>query len=1223
MRVNNLFLLISIYLLAACASYKAQYADEINLPVDTPIDEIEHTFYLIGDAGNAKLGETTKGLKKLSEKIDNTDKNATLIFLGDNVYPKGILKKGTKKYDLAQHRLQAQIDIAKKFQGTTVFIPGNHDWYSGMDQLEKQEELVDDALGKSSFLPENGCPLQVADVAKDIQVIYVDTHWYLTNWDRHPKMNDKCQIKTREKFLEEFEGMVKKARGKTTIIAMHHPMFTQGPHAGYYSFKSHLKPLPILGTLSNLLRKTAGLSNADQQNKKYDELRARIVTLAQHNEKSIFVSGHEHSIQYLIDDNIPQIVSGSGSKESATKLNRDGLFSYGRQGFAKLTVFKDGSSKVDFYADGHDNSVFSAEVYPEDKVWKPGKYAKEFASTVKASIYTNKEVTKGKGHRFLWGERYRKYYGTNITAKIADLDTLYGGLRPIRMGGGHQSKSLRLLDKEGREYMMRALRKQPVQYLQAVAFKDEYIQGQFDYDFTRGLMLDIFTGAHPYAPFAVATLSKAVGIYHTEPILFYIPKQSALGEYNAEYGDELYMIEKRPADEHSNEESFGFSKDIKSTDDMRQQILEDEDKIVDENAYIRARLFDMLIGDWDRHQDQWRWAEFKENGKKVYRPIPRDRDQAFSKMADGAILNVATKIVPTLRLMQSYDEELRSPKWFNLEPYPLDLFVISEATKKDWDDQVKHIVTHLTDKVIEDAFKNIPDAINDESIQDIKRKLKGRRKNLQSISDRYYKEIAKYQVVKGTHKDDWFDIKRLPDGKTKISVYRIKGGEKKDLFHEKIYDQKETEEIWIYGLDDDDVFSVEGEGDNYIKIRIIGGQNKDTYDIKNGRKVIVYDYKSKKSIFKTKKGRKVLTDDYETNVYNYKKLKYNSNQFIPSIGFNPDDGLSVGFSNTYIVNKFHQRPFTRKHTISAGYYLATSGFDLNYESEFAKVFGKWNLGVDARFTSPNFARNFFGFGNESVNLEPNNSSIDLDYNRVRISQIRLGSFLSWRGHLGAQLRAGLSYETFDVERTRGRFVETAFAVNSSVFNTQRFLTGEVSYQYENKDNESYPMMGMALHIAGGYTSNLEQSNGFAYLKPSLEIDHKLVDSGLIVFATKLSGQINFSNDFQFYQGASLGADSGLRGYRFQRFVGKSSFAQSTDIRMLVNRIKTNAFPIYLGIYGGFDYGKVWQDNLPTGDWNTSYGGGVFFNIARIVTGNISAFQGEDGMRFAFRLGFGF
>lgn len=50
---------------------------------------------------------------------------------------------------------------------------------------------------------------------------------------------------------------------------------------------------------------------------------------------------------------------------------------------------------------------------------------------------------------------------------------------------------------------------------------------------------------------------------------------------------------------------------------------------VDQQAALRARLFDMWLGDWDRHDDQFRWASFKENGVTVYKPIPRDRDQIF------------------------------------------------------------------------------------------------------------------------------------------------------------------------------------------------------------------------------------------------------------------------------------------------------------------------------------------------------------------------------------------------------------------------------------------------------------------------------------------------------------------------------------------------------------------------------------------------------------------
>ena len=156
------------------------------------------------------------------------------------------------------------------------------------------------------------------------------------------------KLKQETKFFDEFEGLIKKARGKTTIVALHHPMFTNGSHGGQYSFKSHLSPLPVLGSLKNLIRETSGLSNTDIQNKKYNELRKRIITLSQENDKTIFVSGHDHNLQYIVEDNLPQIISGSGSKTMATKLTGNAKFTYGAQGFAKLDIYKDGSSNVRF-----------------------------------------------------------------------------------------------------------------------------------------------------------------------------------------------------------------------------------------------------------------------------------------------------------------------------------------------------------------------------------------------------------------------------------------------------------------------------------------------------------------------------------------------------------------------------------------------------------------------------------------------------------------------------------------------------------------------------------------------------------------------------------------------------------------------------------------------------------------------------------------------------------
>ncbi|MCI2230224.1 metallophosphoesterase [Polaribacter sp. MSW13] len=1228
-QINSILYILFMLLLVSCATYKAQYANDSKQNTSETTSKIEHTFYLIGDAGNSTLTENSPALNYLNSKIKNSSKNSTLLFLGDNVYETGIPNKDSKNYPLAKRRIEAQTDVAKNFKGKSIFIPGNHDWYHGLDGLKREEKLVEKVLGKKSFLPQNGCPLEKVEISKDIILIIVDTHWYLTNWDKHPTINDNCEIKTRAKFFDEFEGLIKKSRGKTTIIAMHHPMFTNGSHGGKYSFGSHMNPAPVLGSIKNLIRKTSGLSNTDIQNKKYNELKKHLITISQENDKTIFVSGHDHNLQYIVKDNLPQIISGSGSKTTPTKLTGSAKFTYAAKGFAKLDVYKDGSSKVSFYTVKDNKIVYQTDVLPANEKKTFTTFPKNKLTEKKVSIYTEEEVSKSGFYRYLWGERYRKYFGTKVNAPTVDLDTLFGGLTPVRKGGGHQSKSLRLKDKKGREYVMRALRKNAVQYLQAVAFQDQYIEGQFNNTATEDLLMDVFTGSHPYAPFTIGKLSDAIGVYHTNPVLYYVPKQNNLGHFNSEFGDELYMIEERAASGHGDKASFGFADKVISTDDLLKNLDKNENHVLDEKAYIKARLFDMLIGDWDRHEDQWRWAVFKEGKQTIYRPIPRDRDQAFSIMGDGALLKFATNNVPTLRLMRAYSEELKSPEWFNLEPYPLDMSLITKSNKSDWDAQVKLITDNITDEIIDDAFTLFPDEVKDETIIEIKKKLQGRRSNLQKISDMYFNYMNKYQVIRGTHKDDWFDIERLQNGATKITGYRIKKGEKGAIFHERTYYKSETKEIWVYGLDDDDTFVVKGEAKDFIKIRIIGGQNNDTYNIINGDKVKIYDFKSKKNTFTTNKGKVKLTDDYETNVYNYKKMPSHLNILNPSIWFNPDDGIKLGLTNIYTVNSFERNPFSSQHILYAAYYFATSGFELEYSSEFANIFGSWNLGIEARFTSPNFAINYFGLGNNSLNPVVNDLEEEA-YNRVKIKQLTAGSFIHWKGDLGAKIKIGVNFQNYKVENTSGRFIETQFAPNNQIFSNQNFLNTEASYEFENADNAAFTTNGMKTELKVGYTSSLKNSNNFGYLIPSISFNQKLSSNGKLVFATKFKSHFTFGDGYEFYQAASIGGNkNGLRGFRNQRFTGKNSFYHSSDIRLLLSKVKTSLVPLNIGIYGGFDYGTVWgQQSLTVTpgafkDWNTSYGGGIFFDAAGMFGANVATFKSIDGMRLAIGLGFKF
>jgi len=1213
--------LVCLTIVSACANFKKQMRADTAKPAPTS-KEIQHTFYLIGDAGNAPLDSSTAALTSLKKRLKHADSNATVLFLGDNVYPKGIPSKNSASRDLAEHRLKVQTKSVKKFKGQTIFIPGNNDWYShGVKGLKRQQDYVEKRLGKNSFLPKDGCPIKTIDISDDIVLIIVDSHWYITNWDRHPTINDNCELKTRDLFLDEFRSEVKKARGKTTLVAIHHPMFSNGSHGGQYSFASHMKPLPVLGTIKNVIRETSGGANVDLSNRYYNELKKNIVAVAQQNEKVIFVSGHDHSLQYLVKDNIPQIISGSGSKTTPAKNTNGGLFAYAENGYAILRVYTDGSSHVQFISAKTEQIEYETEIHPSDNTDIPNQFPVIAKDSTYASILTPEETDRNSFYKFLWGERFRADYSTPVKVPVVYLDTLMGGMTPLRLGGGKQSKTLHLKAADGKRYVVRAMKKQAAQYIQEGVFQDQYIEGQFDSTFTEDLVNDAFTGSYPYAPFIVGTLCNAIDLPHLNPQLYYVPKQKALGKFNHIIGDELCMIEEHPSKGHDEFASGSFTGNILSTQDMMTEIHKKESEVIDEKAYIKARLFDMLIGDWDRHQDQWRWLEFKEDGKKIYRPLPRDRDQPFSRWSDGFMLSLTVALIPSARLLKSYSEDVKDVKSFNNNPYTIDMAFMTNSDKSVWDEQVKFIQKHITDELIDQAFSHAPSEVNQETIAEIKSTLKTRRENLQKIADRYYEVLNKYVVITASNKDDYIKIEANDNGAISVRILRKKDKTLKDEYYNRTFYPKHTKEIWIYGLDDEDTFEVIGKSSK-IKIRLIGGQNNDEYIVNKGKNVVIYDYKSKHNdLSQARKAKSKLQDTYDINVYDYKKPKSNTNAILPIIGGNPDDGLKLGVSNTYTIYGFERNPFTARHHIEGSLYFATNGFDLQYKGEFANVIGQTNLLVESIFTSPNFTLNFFGYGNETENHQ---EELGRDYNRVKVEALQVAPSLVWKSFGGSHISIGASYTSVEVDATQNRFVTETNELPQYIFDDNQFGSVYSKFKYENYDNTAYPTNGMATSIELGYTLNLEQTDRqFVYLIPEIGFVHKLTNPGRLVLSTKFKGHLNFNSNYEFYQAATIGGSDGLRGFRNQRFTGQKSYYQTTDLRYSFKRVKTGIIPVKVGIYGAFDYGRVWLEQEDSDQWHYAYGGGLFINGADVMSINLGAFNSIEGARIIFKVGFGF
>ena len=429
--------------------------------------------------------------------------------------------------------------------------------------------------------------------------------------------------------------------------------------------------------------------------------------------------------------------------------------------------------------------------------------------------------------------------------------------------------------------------------------------------------------------------------------------------------------------------------------------------------------------------------------------------------------------------------------------------------------------------------------------------------------------------------------------------------------------------MWIYGLDDKDVFEVTGKANNLIFTRLIGGQENDTYIIKSGRRIKVYDHESKPNTIKENKGAFIrLTDVYKLNLFDYKKHIVNTGVITPAIGFNPDDGVSLGLQFVKTKNGFQRNPFSQQHRFKGGYFFATKGFSLNYDGEFANIMNDWNLHVGGQFTSENFTNNFFGYGNETENLD---DDLDLDYNRVKTSIYMARAGILKKGNFGSDYGFRAIFEAIEIDDTDNRFI-TEFAPSSFEEFYERRLFGalEAEYKYASFDDKLNPTRGMTFLInVGGKTEFKDTKNTYGYLNSDLGFYNALTRNRKLVLKTDARVQVRVGDDLIFYQAANIGGRNGLRGFRTERFTGKNSFVGSADLRYSFNSFKTNTLPLQIGVFGGFDVGRVWLKGDFSDKWHNDYGGGFWVTAAESLSGTFNLFNSIEGLRFSFGFGLNF
>lgn len=197
---------------------------------------------------------------------------------------------------------------------------------------------------------------------------------------------------------------------------------------------------------------------------------------------------------------------------------------------------------------------------------------------------------------------------------------------------------------------------------------------------------------------------------------------------------------------------------ILDTKDLQKLKNEVGEKIsIDEPAMVRTRLFDLLIGDWDRHAKQWGWVVQKTGDRYKAIPLPGDRDNAFFSI-DGIIPEIITNpsIEPELR---PFEEEI---DYMPGLVYDNDVYFLYYTPEEIFVEEARNLQSLLTDEKIEESFKVWPRELIKLHGEEISNKIKSRRNDLVEYAREFKKEISNRDLLSKPLKNSE-DIKISPD----------------------------------------------------------------------------------------------------------------------------------------------------------------------------------------------------------------------------------------------------------------------------------------------------------------------------------------------------------------------------------------------------------------------------------------------------------------------------
>ena len=801
-----------------------------------------------------------------------------------------------------------------------------------------------------------------------------------------------------------------------------------------------------------------------------------------------------------------------------------------------------------------------------------------------ATIVAGPHYEAGALHRYLLGTDYRDLWTAPVRVPVLDLSRYKGGLTPVQRGSGLQTRSLRFRAADGREYNFRSIDKDQTGGLHP-DFKNTLIDW---------FLQDQVSSKHPSASLITHLMLDAAGILHPAPELFVMPDDARLGEFRAEFAGMLGAIEVHP-DEVETGRTFAGASQISDTEKLLEDMEASPEHRVDSREFLKARLMDLMLGDWDRHVDQWRWARFDRGGTHWWVPVPEDRDNAFSDF-DGLLPGLARSRATNLVRFDA-----RYPNLFGLtaNAQPLDRPLLAELPAAVYDSLALELQRRVTDEVIIRAVAAAPPEYNRLEGEELAGKLIARRDGLPEVARRFYRHLAREVDVRLTDAQEVAVVDRLPDGVIDVRVYHAPNDVPASRpYFERRFTSTDTREVRVYLRGGNDRAVVRGAGSGRPLVRIIGGGGDDVLMDSStvgsgGSRIALYDDRGENRFVAS--GRTVVdTREYPEPDSTLSGFNENAPQhrdwgtvatwFAPRVGWRYNAGAYIGGGPIFTRYGFRRDPFARRLAIAALWASMAGRFAAEVDLDVHRTNSLSRFALSAHVSQLETTR-FHGYGNDT----PDDGSSDRY--KVRRTEYLLEPVYHQALSRRTEVFFGpiVQYNTPHPEP--GGPADLLRPLGSEEYGV---IGGQLGGLWDRRDSPAFPTSGFLATVRGSAFPGLWSDASFggvdglasAYLPLPLPLETTL--------AARVGGRIAMGNA-PLQHAAFLGGRSSVRGLPTERYAGDASLFGGVELRSYLTRFNFISRGD-LGVIALADAGRVFVEGESSNSWHPGFGGGLWASI---------------------------